>query len=77
MHAGAVVLVGVVLAIDAHIGAQAQRSIARQGDVLDGIAAKMLTKYRGVATPVSPEAIAAERTRIEDGIVWVFELVPR
>ena len=25
----------------------------------------------------SPEAIAAERTRIEDGIVWVFELVPR
>ena len=49
----------------------------KQGDVLDGIAAKMLTKYRGVATPVSPEAIAAERTRIEDGIVWVFELVPR
>ena len=49
----------------------------KQGDVLDGIAAKMLTKYRGVATPVSSEAIAAERTRIEDGIVWVFELVPR
>ena len=49
----------------------------KQGDVLDGIAAKMLTKYRRVATPVAPEAIAAERTRIEDGIVWVFELVPR
>jgi len=49
----------------------------KQGDVLDGIAAKSLAKYRGIETPVSAEAIAAERKRIEDGIIWIFELAPR
>ena len=49
----------------------------KQGDVLDGIAAKLLAKYGGMPTPVSAEAIAAERAKIEAGTSWIFELVPR
>lgn len=49
----------------------------KQGDVLDGVAAKLLAKYSGVPTPVSAQAIATARADIEDGNSWIFELVPR
>ena len=45
------------------------------GAVLDGVAAKMLSKYQG-ATP-TPQSIAATRRGIEAGNSWVFELAPR
>ena len=48
----------------------------KEGDVLDGVAAKLLAKYSGVPTPVSAQAIATARADIEDGNSWVFELVP-
>ena len=47
-----------------------------EGDVLDGVAANLITKYGGAPT-ASPEAIAATRAGIEAGNSWVFELVPR
>lgn len=49
----------------------------KEGDVLNGVAAKLLAKYSGVPTPVSAEAIAAARANIEDGNSWIFELTPR
>tara|TARA_R110001592_G_scaffold1277_3_gene7510 strand:+ start:2039 stop:2587 length:549 start_codon:yes stop_codon:yes gene_type:complete len=49
----------------------------KEGDVLNGVAAKLLAKYNGVPTPVSAQAIATARADIEDGNSWVFELVPR
>lgn len=49
----------------------------KEGDVLNGVAAKLLAKYSGVPTPVSEEAIAAARANIEDGNSWIFELAPR
>jgi hypothetical protein len=49
----------------------------KEGDVLNGVAAKLLAKYSGVPTPVSAEAIAAARADIEDGNSWIFELTPR
>ncbi|MBT3530477.1 MAG: hypothetical protein HOF74_01220 [Gammaproteobacteria bacterium] len=48
-----------------------------QGDVLNGVSAKLLAKYSGVPTPVSDEAIAMSRADIEDGNSWIFELTPR
>ena len=48
-----------------------------EGDVLNGVAAKLLAKYSGVPTPVSAEAIATARADIEDGNSWIFELAPR
>ena len=48
-----------------------------EGDVLNGVAAKLLAKYSGVPTPVSAEAIATARANIEDGNSWIFELTPR
>jgi len=48
----------------------------KEGDVLDGVAAKLLTKYSGIPNP-SDEAIAAARAGIEDGDSWIFELAPR
>ena len=48
-----------------------------EGDVLNGVAAKLLSKYSGVPTPVSAEAIATARADIEDGNSWIFELTPR
>ena len=48
-----------------------------EGDVLNGVAAKLLAKYSGVPTPVSAEAIATARADIEDGNSWIFELTPR
>jgi len=49
----------------------------KEGDVLDGVAAKQLAKYSGVPTPVSAAAIATARANIEDGESWIFELAPR
>jgi hypothetical protein len=49
----------------------------KEGDVLNGVAAKLLAKYSGVPTPVSAEAIATARADIEDGNSWIFELAPR
>ncbi|PCH62783.1 MAG: hypothetical protein COC19_02350 [SAR86 cluster bacterium] len=49
----------------------------KEGDVLNGVSAKLLAKYNGVPTPVSAEAIATARAGIEDGNSWIFELVPR
>lgn len=49
----------------------------KEGDVLDGVAAKLLAKYSGVPTPVSAQAIATARAGIEDGNSWIFELAPR
>ena len=49
----------------------------KQGDVLNGISAKLLAKYSGVPAPVPAEAIATARADIEDGNSWIFELIPR
>jgi hypothetical protein len=49
----------------------------KEGDVLDGVSAKLLAKYSGVPTPVSATAIATARADIEDGNSWIFELAPR
>jgi len=48
-----------------------------QGEALNGVAAKLLTKYSGVSSPAPPAAIAAARANIEAGNSWVFELQPR
>lgn len=47
-----------------------------EGPVLDGVAAKLLSKYSGMANP-TPQAIAGARRGIEAGNSWVFELAPR
>ncbi len=49
----------------------------KEGDVLNGVADKLLAKYSGVPTPVSADAIATARADIEDGNSWIFELTPR
>jgi hypothetical protein len=49
----------------------------REGDVLNGVAAKLAAKYGGAPTPVSAATIAATRANIEDGNSWIFELAPR
>ena len=49
----------------------------KEGDVLNGVAAKLLAKYSGVPAPVPADAIAASRADIEDGNSWIFELAPR
>ena len=49
----------------------------KEGDVLNGVSAKLLAKYSGVPTPVSAEAIALSRADIENGNSWIFELAPR
>ena len=48
-----------------------------QGEALNGVAAKLLTKYSGMSPPVPPAAIQAARAGIEAGNSWVFELQPR
>ncbi|MDP6650883.1 MAG: hypothetical protein QGF90_02035 [Gammaproteobacteria bacterium] len=48
-----------------------------QGEALNGVAAKLLTKYFGVSSPAPPAAIAGTRANIEAGNSWVFELQPR
>ena len=64
-----------VLRVD---GIRYPRSLVRitEGDVLDGVSAKLITKYGGAPT-APPQAIAASRAGIEAGNSWVFELVPR
>tara|TARA_B100000686_G_C16645747_1_gene892690 strand:- start:562 stop:1116 length:555 start_codon:yes stop_codon:yes gene_type:complete len=64
-----------VLRVD---GVRYPRTLVRitEGDVLDGVAAKLITKYGGAPT-ATPEAIARSRAGIEAGNSWVFELVPR
>ena len=49
----------------------------KEGDVLNGIFAKLLAKYSGVPTPVSATAIATARADIEAGNSWIFELAQR
>jgi len=49
----------------------------KEGDVLNGISAKLLAKYSGIPTPVSAAAIATARADIEDGNSWIFELAQR
>jgi len=46
------------------------------GQVLDGVAEKLLMKYSGMPNP-TPAAIQGTRSSIEAGESWVFELVPR
>lgn len=57
-------------------GTRYERQLVRikEGPVLDGIAAKLATKYGGGATS---EAIAAGRASVEAGDVWIFEMAPR
>lgn len=59
-------------------GVRYLRSLVRieEGDVLNGVSAKLVTKYGGAPT-ATPQAIAATRAGIEAGESWVFELVPR
>ena len=47
-----------------------------EGDILDGVAAKLITKYGG-APNASPEAIARTRAGIEAGNSLVVERIPR
>ena len=57
-------------------GMRYERRLVRikEGPVLDGIAAKLATKYGGGATP---EAIQAGRASVEAGDTWIFEMAPR
>lgn len=57
-------------------GKRYERQLIRvdSGPVLDGISAKLASKYSGGATP---EAIAGTKKSIEDGDTWIFELAPR
>ncbi|MDA1372300.1 MAG: hypothetical protein O2971_16245 [Proteobacteria bacterium] len=60
-------------------GIRYPRSLVRieQGDELNGVAAKLLTKYSGVQSPAPAAAIQAARRGIEAGNTWAFELQPR
>ena len=64
-----------VLRVD---GVRYPRTLVRieEGDILDGVAAKLITKYGG-APSASAQGIAATRAGIESGNSWVFELIPR
>ena len=64
-----------VLRVD---GVRYPRTLVRieEGDIHDGVAAKLITKYGGAPT-ASAQAIAATRAGIESGNSWVFELIPR
>ena len=59
-------------------GTRYERQLVRinEGPVLDGIVAKMGSKYGGGATP-TPEAIQAGRASVEAGDIWIFEMAPR
>ena len=59
-------------------GVRYERRLIRvqDGDLIDGVAAKMASKYGGVGDP-SPEAIAAAKKSVMDGDTWIFELAPR
>ncbi len=57
-------------------GVRYERQLIRikEGPVLDGIVAKLATKYGAGATP---EALEAGRESIEVGDTWIFEMAPR
>ncbi len=57
-------------------GTRYERQLVRikEGPVLDGIAAKLASKYGAGATT---EAIEAGRASIEAGDTWIFEMAPR
>ena len=59
-------------------GTRYERQLVRikEGPVLDGIVAKMGSKYGGGAT-ATPEAIQAGRASVEAGDIWIFEMAPR
>lgn len=48
-----------------------------EGDVLNGVAAKLATKYGGAPAPASEQVIRDTRASFESGDTWVFELQPR
>ena len=62
-------------------GTRYERQLVRikEGPVLDGVVAKMSSKYGAAASPedISPEAIKAGRASIESGNTWIFEMAPR
>ncbi len=47
------------------------------GDELNGVAAKLATKYGGAPAPASEEVIRNTKASFESGNTWVFELKPR
>ena len=47
------------------------------GDELNGVAAKLATKYGGAPAPASDEVIRNTKASFESGNTWVFELEPR
>ena len=57
-------------------GVRYERQLLRikDGDVIDGVAAKLAEKYAGGS---SPEAIAAIKKSVTDGDTWIFEMAPR
>lgn len=56
-------------------GTRYERQLIRikDGDVIDGVAAKLATKYAGG----TPEAAAAIKKSVMDGDTWLFEMAPR
>ena len=47
------------------------------GDELNGVAAKLATKYGGAPAPASDEVIRNTKASFGSGNTWVFELQPR
>lgn len=48
-----------------------------EGKALNGVAAKLATKYGGAPVPASEDVIQNVRASFESGNTWVFELQPR
>jgi len=59
-------------------GTRYERQLVRikEGPVLDGIVAKLASKYNP-GSQSTPESIAAGRASIEAGDTWIFEMAPR
>ena len=57
-------------------GVRYERQLTRikDGDVIDGVAAKLAMKYAGGNTP---EAVAAIKQSVADGDTWIFEMATR
>ena len=60
-------------------GIRYPRNLVRitDGDALNGVAAKLATKYGGAPAPASDEVIRNTKASFESGNTWVFELQPR
>ena len=56
-------------------GTRYERQLIRikEGQVIDGVAVKLATKYGGG----TPEAVAAIRKSVMNGDTWLFEMAPR